>query len=152
MNPFGHNSITAVDRRLLTVAAVVCACVWLAPRCADASCGDYVIVTGQSKEHGPMEPHVRSPQKGKPIGFPVCNSPSCRQRGANPAAPLTRITLDEHSWGLPLSLVSLIPEASVFGDFSVELTIATWVAAGIFRPPRIGFDLRNQCARVLPRF
>lgn len=131
-----HNSFSSWRRRLLTAAAVVCACVWFAPQRVEASCGDYVMVGHplQQGDHGSL---YGGKHAGKPVGFPVCNGPGCRQRREAPASPPTRITLDEHSWGLPPRLVNLTPESSSFCDLSAESAMALSVASGVFRPPRL---------------
>lgn len=166
-------------RRLLTVVVAVCACAWVAPRQADASCGDYVMIGGhqrvrhQSLSHQGVGRHLTGLQgtslgsarpsgdvqgfgdhdlsgdsdpsreelasrrhEGGQSGFPVCDGPGCRQRREAPTSPPTRVTVEEHSWGLLPRIVKLTLEASHFVDLSIESATAFSVATGIFRPPR----------------
>lgn len=122
--------------RLLTAAVVVCACLWFAPQQASASCGDYVMVEGHSGHHRDRDAGYSTQHQGKPAGTPVCNGPGCRQRREAPVSPTSRVTVDEHSWGLPPRLVNLTLEASLFLDRSTESVAGISVSAGRFRPPR----------------
>jgi hypothetical protein len=104
----------------------------LAPEQAQASCGDYVMMNG----HSAASHDATADQSRLPHRVPGCHGPGCRQNRELPAPPPTRVTLDEHSWGLPPRLVDLAAEASHFFAVSTDPAVARSVAAGIFRPPR----------------
>lgn len=141
---FPRQNMCSTWRRLLAAAVVACACVWFAPRQAEASCGDYVMIGGHTSHQGGGHTNhltdrdtVYSPMRpAKPTGFPECNGPGCRQRREAPVPEPTRIMVDEQAWGLPPRLVNLTLEASLFVDLSIESATTISVAAGIYRPPR----------------
>lgn len=130
-----HSAFSFWSRRLLAAAAVLFAFVWFAPQQAAASCGDYVLMDGHPAGGGSSM--LGSGHSGPRHGFPICRGPGCRQSREMPPSPPTRVTLDEHSWGLPPKLVDLAPEPSLFIVSSRESVEALAVASGIFRPPRL---------------
>lgn len=130
-----HNALSCWSRRFLASAAVLFAYVVFAPQQAAASCGDYVMMDGHPSAGG--SPMMGSGHSAPRHGFPVCHGPGCQKSREMPSAPPTRVTLDEHSWGLPPKLVDLAPEPSLFlANLTVPVE-AFSVASGIFRPPRL---------------
>ncbi len=103
-----------------------------APRPAEASCGDYVMVGRRHAGHAPdadrLKPHAPA--------VPRCHGPMCSDNSTPPAAPTPKIGITiEHganSGGTRLAVLDrsevLIGDARVFPSDGFELSI--------LRPPR----------------
>lgn len=133
---FCDSLLGMTQRHLLVSAAVVAACLLAAPEAAQASCGDYVIISGQGahSDASPMASgHARSER-----GIPICRGAGCQQRRDVPASSPQRVTLDEHSWGWLPRLCSSTSESGALFYAPTEPPLrAVCLAAGLFRPPRL---------------
>ena len=138
-----HNSFSIWKQRLIAFVAVLVAGVVFYPKNADASCGDYVLMQEHPGRGNASQLSSEHPEGQR--GFPICSGPGCRERREAPASPPTRITLDEHSWGLPAKLVDQAPESCLFGNRSSEPAVAISLATGIFRPPRSVAAINTSC-------
>ena len=132
--PFPHQLLRQVLRHMLAMVAVLSVGLVFGPEQAQASCGDYVMVSGHANPDGTMQAHSPGSQSSR--GIPTCHGPGCQKQQNVPVSPPTRITLDEHSWGWIPSIVGVKPEASAFSTPSTHSVHDLYVGTGIFRPPR----------------
>lgn len=130
---------------LLAWAVLVC----LTPTSAEASCGDYVMVTGNGSHHqdqgrsigdsGTMaaHSHTMTSQSGRPA-VPPCRGPHCSRRNSvPPLAPTTPLRLNVEQWAV---LISDVPASSsdeiVLPVTDPSMGFATSLVSRIYRPPR----------------
>jgi len=133
---FCYSLLGITQRHLLVSAAVVAACLLAAPEAAQASCGDYVIISGQSA-HSDASPMAGSHSSSE-RGIPICRGAGCQQRREVPASSPQRVTLDEHSWGwLPKLCSSSSGSEGALCAPTEQPLRAVCLAAGLFRPPRL---------------
>ncbi|MBS0263251.1 MAG: hypothetical protein JSS02_15010 [Planctomycetes bacterium] len=110
----------------------------LAPSRAEASCGDYVKVSGQAAMAGHNS--VSDVDHGMPDSHdparPRCHGPNCSNGSFPPVAPSQRLEVRVEQWAIPASAgLALVPEAGVL---LVEpgAMVCTGHGLSILRPPR----------------
>ena len=142
MSEFCYNLLSATRRRLGLAAALIVACFVASPQTADASCGDYVIIGGAQQGAHPDSAPMASGHSGSHRGIPICRGAGCQQRREVPASAPQRITLDEISWGwCPTLSTSTAAESWALCAPFEQPVCAVFLAAGVFRPPRLTADL-----------
>jgi hypothetical protein len=129
-----------IVRGTAAATLVLLASAFLAPKSAQASCGDYVMIGGHHAAHrsgaAPAGHADTGGQTGEKSPVPRCHGPMCSNDSLPPAAPAPRTEMTVERWavslgtGLPIlpECEALLAEARVFPCDGFGLSV--------LRPPR----------------
>jgi hypothetical protein len=126
----------------------------LAPSRAQASCGDYVLVGGQTFSHSRAQSgttNIRDSQLERvanvPSGPCPCSGPQCSQnppRPIVPVAPVTSITASD--WGMLEVAAPLVLSNSRFAAIEQISQSPPVALSAVYRPPRQALDAAGLVA------
>jgi hypothetical protein len=141
----GHFEKLLSARILLPAILVALAQGVLVPSRARASCGDYVLVGGQTIAHSGAEPaamNARGPRLDQVASVPAgpcpCSGPQCSQNPPRPVgvpvAPVTSVTTSD--WGMLDVAAPPVLSNSRFAAFEQDPQTPPVALSAIYRPPR----------------
>lgn len=137
-----HSFLAPVRGRCFSVLGGLCVLVGgllLAPRAAEASCGDYLAHPQHPLMHGETAQLFSRQSEDAPVAPRPCHGPSCRRNDAPIPVPTPApVRLLGERWATVVEFELVLPTAATFFPESTEDLLPSTLPARLDRPPKMG--------------